>query len=90
MKGPETMTNMSPWTNNSLRDAIAHPNFLLVRTRRVGGTAVISGSCGIIHRDSTSPSGKVQVAEGSLVEATALVRELRGTSPVSPTEGLGV
>lgn len=67
----------------TLAEAIRHPDFLFVRAHNVGGTTEPNGRCGVIHRNGDSPTGKLQVATGLMVDALAL-----SAAPLSPTEML--
>ena len=70
-------------------DAVAHPHFSHARAFQLGGTCQLSGRGGVYHRDPASPSGVMLKYEGDYAEIEAAVRQLQGTSPLSPTEGLG-
>lgn len=73
-----------------IRDAIASPQFTHARARPAGhdreGRQTYSVT--IYHRDPESPSGVRAVAGGPDRVVDPLLRDLRGTGALSPTEGL--
>ncbi len=66
-----------------LRTAIKSPLFSHARA----GNLIYSGCTLIYHRDSESPSGVSLICVGDAHIVDPLIRELRNTSALSPTEG---
>lgn len=76
--GPRTVRTHTP----ELVAAITSPNFSHVRA----GDGCWRDVRWIYHRDPNSPSGVSLAASGDATEVEPLLRELRRTSPLSPTE----
>ena len=75
---------MSARDLNGIRDAIEDPKFSHSRSRHWCGAWLTY----IYHRDPESPSGVKLAAAGDAVIVDPIIREIRNTSPLSPTEGL--
>lgn len=73
-----------PFLHLPVEEAIRHPNFSHARA----GNGCWRDSVRIYHRDPTSPSGVMMVSSGDASEVDSLLRAIRNTSALSPTEGL--
>lgn len=67
-----------------IRAAIESPQFSHARWRMWCGQECVY----IYHRQPDSPSGVHLVISGHPSEVDPILREVRNTSPLSPTEGL--
>jgi hypothetical protein len=67
---------------DEIRSAIMSPNFSHTRA----GDGCWRSVRWIYHRDSLSPSGVKLASSGDAAIVEPLLRELRNTSPLSPTE----
>lgn len=66
----------------TVKAAIESPKFSHARYRVFGRCAYVA----IYHRESTSPSGVLFAASGNPTVVDRLLREIRKTSALSPTE----
>ena len=73
---------MSTNTETDIRNAISHPAFSHSRA----GEGFLRDWRGIYHFDPASPSGVKLVLGDDAERIEPLLRELRHTSPLSPTE----
>lgn len=72
-----------PFLHLPIEEAIRHPNFSHARA----GRGCWRDTVNIYHRDPTSPSGVIMVSGGYASEVDPLLRAIRHTSALSPTEG---